>query len=39
VLPTDEKWFGVTYREDKESVVNALKSMRESGKYPLTLWE
>lgn len=39
VLPTDEKWFGVTYREDKDSVVNALKAMRESGKYPLTLWE
>ena len=39
VLPTDEKWFGVTYREDKDSVVNALKAMREAGKYPLTLWE
>ena len=39
VLPTDERWFGVTYQEDKGSVVAALKSMRENGKYPLTLWE
>ncbi len=39
VLPTDERWYGVTYHEDKESVVSALASMRKSGKYPLTLWE
>lgn len=39
ILPTDERWYGVTYHEDKESVVSALRSMRESGKYPLKLWE
>ena len=39
VLPTDERWYGVTYHEDKDSVVAALKAMRENGKYPLTLWE
>ena len=39
VLPTDERWYGVTYHEDKDSVVSALRSMRESGKYPLKLWE
>ncbi len=39
VLPTDERWFGVTYHEDKEAVVSALKLMRENGKYPLKLWE
>ena len=39
ILPTDERWYGVTYHEDKAAVVAALKSMRESGKYPLTLWE
>ena len=27
VLDTDEKWYGVTYREDKESVVNAIKKL------------
>ena len=39
VLPTDERWYGVTYHEDKDSVVAALKAMRENGKYPRTLWE
>ena len=39
VLPTDERWYGVTYHEDKDSVVSALRSMRENGKYPLKLWE
>ena len=39
VLPTDEKWYGVTYHEDKDSVVSALATMRRNGKYPLTLWE
>ena len=39
VIPTDEHWYGVTYHEDKASVVSALKAMRESGKYPLKLWE
>ena len=38
VLPTDERWYGVTYHEDKASVVEALRSMRETGKYPLKLW-
>ena len=39
ILPTDERWYGVTYHEDKASVVAALKAMRENGKYPLKLWE
>ncbi len=39
VLPTDERWYGVTYHEDKESVVSALHSMRGNGKYPLKLWD
>ena len=39
VIPTDERWYGVTYHEDKDAVVSALKAMRESGKYPLKLWE
>ena len=33
VLNTDEKWYGVTYREDKESVVNAIKKLFEEGLY------
>ncbi|MDO4622502.1 MAG: sugar phosphate nucleotidyltransferase [Eubacteriales bacterium] len=34
VMTTPDKWYGVTYKEDKETVVAALKTMRESGKYP-----
>ena len=33
VLTTDDKWYGVTYREDKESVVNAIKKFFEEGMY------
>ena len=33
VLTTDEKWYGVTYKEDKETVVNALKKLVEEGYY------
>lgn len=33
VLNTDEKWYGVTYREDKESVVNAIKKLFAEGLY------
>ena len=38
VLHTDEIWYGVTYKEDKASVVKAIKSMTEKGKYPRILW-
>lgn len=38
VLETSEKWYGVTYQEDKAEVVAALKEMAESGKYPKSLW-
>ena len=37
VLKTTGKWYGVTYREDKPSVVAALASMREEGIYPEAL--
>ncbi len=33
VLPTAEKWFGVTYREDKPSVVEAFKKLYADGVY------
>lgn len=39
VLATDSKWFGVTYSEDKEMAVNALKEMTHAGAYPTPLWE
>lgn len=33
VLPTPDKWFGVTYKEDKELVVNSFKELISSGVY------
>lgn len=33
VLTTDEKWYGVTYREDKEAVVAAVKKLFAEGLY------
>lgn len=33
VLDTDEKWYGVTYREDKDAVVAAVKKLFAEGLY------
>lgn len=38
VLKTDAQWFGVTYREDRESVVARFKALHESGIYPNPLF-
>lgn len=38
VLQTADRWFGLTYREDKPGVVAALTALHESGVYPPTLW-
>ena len=37
VLATDAVWFGVTYKEDRPSVVAELLRMHESGEYPKKL--
>ncbi|EOS21905.1 hypothetical protein C806_04046 [Lachnospiraceae bacterium 3-1] len=34
VLNSRDKWFGVTYKEDKEMVVKALAGLKEQGLYP-----
>ena len=34
VLDTSSVWYGITYREDKELVVNALKKLTDDGIYP-----
>ncbi|MCQ2419903.1 MAG: nucleotidyltransferase [Clostridia bacterium] len=39
VLPCEETWYGVTYREDLESVVSAVRTMKETGIYPKELWK
>ena len=38
VLTSADKWYGVTYKEDKPVVVAAIKNMKESGLYPEELW-
>ncbi|MDF2588804.1 MAG: hypothetical protein K0S41_2645 [Anaerocolumna sp.] len=38
VVRTNDKWFGVTYKEDKEMVVNSFKALVEKGMYPAKLF-
>ena len=38
VLKSQEQWFGVTYKEDKDAVVNALKKLTEEKSYPSVLY-
>ena len=39
VLDTEDKWYGVTYKEDKPMVTAALQALKDEGKYPQKLWE
>ncbi|WP_144607578.1 nucleotidyltransferase family protein [Algoriphagus algorifonticola] len=39
ILPGGKTWFGVTYTEDKPVVIEALKSLHDSGEYPAELWK
>jgi choline kinase len=39
VLHSSDKWFGVTYKEDKEDVVNAIRALKDKGVYPDKLWQ
>lgn len=39
VLRSDAQWHGVTYKEDKPALVEALKAYIAAGKYPEKLWE
>ena len=38
VLETQDKWFGVTYQEDKPVVVNSFKQLIDAGVYPEKLF-
>lgn len=38
VLDTPEKWFGVTFPNDKPVAIEALKDLVEGGVYPENLW-
>lgn len=39
VLKTDDRWYGVTYKEDKPQVVAAIRALKDQGLYPQKLWE
>ncbi len=39
VLETKDKWFGVTYKEDKPEVVASVKALVDNGQYPAELWK
>lgn len=39
VLKSVDRWYGVTYKEDKEMVVKAIQGLKNQGLYPEKLWE
>lgn len=38
VIETDSIWYGVTYKEDKDSVKNAINNLINNGEYNKNLW-
>ena len=38
VLKSSDRWFGVTYKEDKPFVVESIKALKDKGEYPDKLW-
>lgn len=39
VLPSADKWYGITYREDKPEVEAAFQELVAAGRYPHGLWK
>lgn len=39
VFRSSDRWYGVTYRQDKPVVEKAIREMTAAGKYPENLWE
>ena len=39
VLETSDRWFGVTYKEDKPAVVDSIRRLIAEGIYPKQLYE
>lgn len=39
VLKSHDRWYGVTYKEDKPMVVKAIQGLKDAGLYPQKLWE
>ena len=38
VLESEDKWYGITYKEDKPAVTAAVQKLKDSGRYPERLW-
>ncbi len=38
ILTSTDKWYGVTYKEDKPMIESAIEGMKVEGKYPELLW-
>ena len=39
VLKSPDRWYGITYQEDKEGVLDAVSKMKSEGLYPEKLWD
>lgn len=39
VLPCHDKWCGVTYKEDRQTVHDTLQAKKDKGEYPEKLWK
>jgi hypothetical protein len=39
VMPTEERWCGVTYREDQPQVERMIRGLIDAGRYPARLWQ
>ena len=38
VLKSEDRWWGVTYQEDRQAVRDALRALSDGGLYPVPLW-
>jgi hypothetical protein len=38
IIPTNGKWFGVTYKEDAPAVKESLQALLAAKEYPGSLW-
>lgn len=38
IIPTDSKWFGVTYKEDAPTVKSSIDELVNTSHYPQNLW-
>ena len=39
VIPTQDAWFGVTYKQDKPMAKDAINQQINKGIYPKPLWD